>query len=90
VQQLLSGVADERALVVTKISNSNTINRKDLWAPLVFLSLSFKFVFAVLNNYHFLSSRCIVGPGLAGITCFYQEVYPRQGGGGKFIPGKSH
>jgi hypothetical protein len=78
---------------VTKISNSNTINRKDLWVPLVFLSLSFKFVFAVLNginNYHFHSSRCIVGSGLAGITCFYQEVYPRQGGGGKFIPGRSH
>jgi hypothetical protein len=61
---------------VTKISNSNTINRKDLWVPLVFLSLSFKFVFAVLNvinNYHFLSSRCIVGSGLAASLVFTKK-----------------
>jgi hypothetical protein len=86
-----------------KISNSNTINRKDLWVLLVrsrgfiiaqFVPKPFLQVricgaqrYKLLS---FISSCCVVGSELAGITCFYKEVYPRQGGGGKFIPWRSH
>ena len=85
------GVTDKTAFDVMKVSDPKTIKTasgcflfvpKVLLLPSLFLSLSFKFVFVVLvgiNYYHFLSSRCIVGSELAGITCFYKVVYPRWG-----------